>query len=122
VGLFEPITAAERIEIPERPDLGQLLTDYQGREATSQGEAFDPSPQNIQNRILKGKLSNGVPYALLPKKTRGSTVNVTINLRFGDETSLAGKMAAVELLGPLMVRGNSIDSMPMSLRFHSSRI
>ncbi|MFN6127819.1 MAG: M16 family metallopeptidase [Planctomycetota bacterium] len=105
VGLFEPITAAERIEIPERPDLGQLLTDYQGREATSQGEAFDPSPQNIQNRILKGKLSNGVPYALLPKKTRGSTVNVTINLRFGDETSLAGKMAAVELLGPLMVRG-----------------
>jgi zinc protease len=105
VGLFEPIGSAERVEIPERPNIAQILNGYQGREPASEGEAFDPSPENIQSRVVKGKLSTGIPYALLPKKTRGSTVNVAINLRFGDESSLNGKMAAVELLGSWMMRG-----------------
>lgn len=105
IGLFEPTATAERIAIPDRPNVSQLVKEYRGREAASEGEVFDPSPETIQSRLVKGKLPSGVPYALLPKKTRGGTVNVSINLRFGDETSLADKMAAVDLLGPLMVRG-----------------
>jgi zinc protease len=105
VGLFEPVPAAQRIEIPDRPDIEQLLSGYEGREAASEGEAFDPSPQNVQSRALKGTLPSGIPYALLPKKTRGSTVNVAINLRFGDESSLHGKMSAVDMLASLMMRG-----------------
>ncbi len=105
VGLFEPVPAAQRIEIPDRPDIEQLLSGYEGREAASEGEVFDPSPQNVQSRTLKGTLPSGIPYALLPKKTRGSTVNVAINLRFGDESSLHGKMSAVDMLASLMMRG-----------------
>jgi zinc protease len=105
VGLFEPVPAAQRIEIPDRPDIEQLLSGYEGREAASEGEAFDPSPQNVQSRTVKGTLPSGIPYALLPKKTRGSTVNVAINLRFGDESSLHGKMSAVDMLASLMMRG-----------------
>jgi zinc protease len=105
VGLFEPIAASERIEIPGRPKVEELLSGYTGREAASEGEPFDPTPQNIQGRLVRGKLKSGIPYALLPKKTRGSTVNLSINLRFGDESSLKGKTAAVDMLGPLMSRG-----------------
>jgi len=105
VGLFEPIAASERIEIPGRPKVEELLSGYSGREAASEGEPFDPTPQNIQGRLVRGKLKSGIPYALLPKKTRGSTVNLSINLRFGDESSLKGKTAAVDMLGPLMSRG-----------------
>jgi zinc protease len=111
LGLFEPIASAERIEVPDRPNINQMLSGYEGREAAAEGEAFDPSPKNIQSRMIKGKLATGIPFAFLPKKTRGSTVNVSINLRFGDESSLNGKMAAVEMLGSLMVRGTSSMSL-----------
>jgi zinc protease len=111
VGLFEPIAIAERIEIPDRSDITPMVTDYEGREAASEGELFDPSPLAIQKRMIRGKLSTGIPYAFLRKKTRGSTVNVSINLRFGDETSLNGKMMAVDMLGSLMARGTK--SMPL---------
>lgn len=118
VGLFEPIAAAERIVIPDRPNLSQMLSGYQGREAAVEGEAFDPSPKNIQSRMIKGKLSTGLPFAFLPKKTRGATVNVSMKLRFGDESSLNGKMAAVEMLGWMMMRGTK----SMSLQQLSDRL
>jgi zinc protease len=107
VGLFEPVSASERIQIPERSKVSDLLAGYQGRAAASEGEAFEPSPQNIQSRILRGKLPSGISYALLPKKTRGGTVNMGINLRFGDESSLHGKTAAVDMLGALLMRGTA---------------
>ncbi len=107
VGLFEPIAASERIEIPERPNIDALLTDYAGREAASEGEQFEPTPKNIESRVVRGKLESGILYAMLPKKTRGSTVNLTINLHFGDEASLNGKSVAVDMLGALMMRGTA---------------
>ncbi|MFM7929071.1 MAG: insulinase family protein, partial [Pirellula sp.] len=70
-------------------------------------EAFEPTPRNIESRLIKGKLKSGVPFAMLPKKTRGSTVNVTLNLRFGDEDTLEGKSTAIELLGPVLSRGTA---------------
>lgn len=105
LGIFEPVTAAERIEIPDRPNLEELLSGYTGREAASEGEQFEPTPKNIESRLIKGKLKSGVPFAMLPKKTRGSTVNLTLNLRFGDEDSLKGKSMAIEVLGPVLQSG-----------------
>jgi len=105
LGIFEPVSAAERIEVPERPNLGELLSGYTGREAATEGEQFEPTPRNIESRLIKGKLKSGVPFAMLPKKTRGSTVNLTINLRFGDEDSLKGKAIAIEVLGPVLQSG-----------------
>ena len=105
VGLFLPTDRSERIEISDRPDVSALVKDYKGREAISEGEEFDPSPKNIESRLVRGELKTGVPYAFLPKKTRGSTVNLILNLRFGDEKSLMGKTAACEMLGSLMERG-----------------
>ena len=69
------------------------------------GEDFDPSPKNIENRLVRGELKTGIPYAFLPKKSLGETVHLNLKLRFGDEKSLMGKSAAVRILGTLMERG-----------------
>ncbi|MDZ4849882.1 MAG: pitrilysin family protein [Pirellulaceae bacterium] len=107
VGLFIPADKAERIEVPEQTDYRALLADYQGREEIQQGEVFDPTPKNIESRTVRGELDSGISYSFLPKKTRGSTVNVSLNLRFGDEKSLFGKTAACEMLGSMLMRGSS---------------
>tara|TARA_R110002049_G_scaffold309268_1_gene519613 strand:- start:152566 stop:155406 length:2841 start_codon:yes stop_codon:yes gene_type:complete len=105
VGLFHPSETSERVEIPEAPDLVALLKDYKGREAVAAGEEFDPSPLAIEERTERGKLTGGIEYALLPKKTRGETVSLMLTLRFGTGETLKDKIGAVELLGILMNRG-----------------
>jgi zinc protease len=106
VGRFIPTKKSERIRIPERINITELVENYKGRAPISEGEQFDPSPQNIESKLVRGKCPSGMHYVLLPKKTRGSTVNMTINLRFGDEKSLFGKKPACELLGQWMDRGS----------------
>lgn len=54
VGLFIPADQAERVEIPESPNLAELLKDYKGREAVAAGEQIDPSPLAIEARTERG--------------------------------------------------------------------
>ena len=111
VGLFIPTEKAERIKIPEAPNLKEVLNDYKGREAIQAGEQFDPSPIAIENRTERGELVKGIQYAILPKKTRGEAASLMLTLRFGTGNSLKGKVAAVELLGWLMSKGTeSLDN------------
>ncbi|MFY7875440.1 MAG: M16 family metallopeptidase, partial [Pirellula sp.] len=109
--MFLPTEKSERIQIPDSPDLKALVDGYTGRESISEGEQFDPTPANIEERLVRGELDSGVPFAFLPKKTRGGTVNLIINLRFGDVKSLMGKTAACEMLGSLMDRGTTTLSL-----------
>ncbi|MGB7342602.1 MAG: pitrilysin family protein [Pirellulaceae bacterium] len=111
VGLFIPSEVSERSEIPEAPNLTELLANYEGREAVEAGEQFDPDPLVIEERTERGELVDGIKYAILPKKTRGGSVDVMLTLRFGAEESLQGKVGAVELLGWLMSKGtDSLDN------------
>ncbi len=105
VGLFIPTDETEKVQIPESPNLAELLDGYKGREVIAQGEDFDPSPLAIEGRTERGKLLDGIEYALLPKKTRGNTVSFALTLRFGTADSLKDKLGAVELLGIMMARG-----------------
>ena len=105
VGLFIPAQQSERIEIPQPPDLSSQLATYKGREAIGAGEAFDPDPMAIDQRIERGDLLPGIQYAVLPKKTRGGAVSMMLTLRFGTPESLKPRLGAAELLGLLMARG-----------------
>jgi hypothetical protein len=58
----------------------------------AQGEVFDPSPANIESRVARSKLANGMKVVVVPKKTDGNLVSAVIELRFGDAQTLAGKM------------------------------
>ena len=44
----------------------------------SAGEAFDPSPDNIDSRIVEGKFKNGMEYSMITKETRGDAVVVSL--------------------------------------------
>ena len=110
VGLFLPSEAAEKVSIPEMPDLMAKLKDYKGREVIKAGEAFDPDPLAIEQRTERGTLSSGVKYALLPKQTRGESVSVVMTLRFGTAETMIDRLGAAEVLGILMARGTeSLD-------------
>ena len=105
LGVFIPTKNPDRAEIPATPDVTALLKDFKGGEAIAQGEAFEPTPANIEKRVIRSKLSNGMKTVMLPKQTRGGTVVALINLRFGDEKTLFGKSAAASGAGSMLMRG-----------------
>jgi len=107
VGLFIPEASPVRAEIPERPDIAELLKDYKGEEAVAQGEAFDATPENIEKRTNKVKFSNGMELALLPKLTRGNVVSAQLTLRFGDEQSLQNKGAIPGFTAAMLDKGTT---------------
>jgi zinc protease len=105
LGQFIPTTAPDRAEIPATPDDAEIFKDYKGGAVIAQGESFDPTPQNIEVRVIRAKLPNGMKLVMFPKKTRGGTVVARINLHFGDAKSLEGKQTAADIAGSLLMRG-----------------
>ena len=107
VGLFIPTPKPDRSEIPPVPDLAAMLKDYKGSEVVAAGEAFDPTPLNIDVRTTRSTLPGSLKLSLLPKKTRGATVVASLTLRFGDETSLANRTTASQLAVAMLMRGTT---------------
>jgi zinc protease len=105
LGRFIPEANPDRSEIPAAPDVSALVKDYKGKAAMAEGEAFDPSPANIDARTKVVALPNGMKLSLLPKKTRGETVVASLSLHFGDEKSLQGRSTAAAMAGSLLMRG-----------------
>jgi zinc protease len=104
VGYYIPDTAPDRTVVPAAPDLEAMLRDYKSTVTISHGESFDPAPANIEQRVARSKLANGMKLVVLPKQTEASRVEALIELRFGDENSLKGKNAAAEMAGALLGR------------------
>src|SRR5690606_16667950 len=105
VGRFVPTDAPERVEIAAAPDAASLLEDYQGREAMAAGEAFDPSPANIDARTATTSAVNDAELAVLAKATRGQSVQLRMNLRIGDEASLTGRAIDGWMVPSMLTRG-----------------
>ena len=105
VGFFIPDDNPDRAEIPVAPDVASLVEGYTGDEAVAEGEAFDPSPANIDRRTMSSAFASGMEIALLPKETRGETVVASVTLRFGDEEALAGRGSAGSLAASMLMRG-----------------
>src|SRR4029079_9533564 len=79
---------------------------YRGSELVDAGEAFDPTPQNIEARVQRKTLANGIKVAFLPKKTRAGTRVAQMNLYWGDEKSKSDRGAACGLAGGMLMRGS----------------
>lgn len=107
VGVFIPEASPSRTEVPQRPDIAELLKDYKGEEQVAQGEAFDPSPANIESRTAKIKVPGGLELALLPKLTRGNVVSAQLTFRFGDEQSLQNKGATPSFTASMLNKGTT---------------
>jgi len=107
IGQFFPEATPDRTEIPARTDLAAVLKDYKGQTALASGEAFDPSPRNIDSRTERYSLPAGAKVALLPKTTRGNTVQAVIRLHFGTQDSLKGQAGPAGMAGSLLMRGTT---------------
>lgn len=106
LGLFIPTPKPERAEIPATPDLLAALKDYKGDPVVAAGEAFDPSPANIESRTVRTNAGT-LKLALLPKKTRGGKVVAQMTLRYGDEKSLMNRATAAQIAGSMLMRGTT---------------
>jgi len=107
LALFVPTPKPDRAEIPPVPDVLALVKDYKGTAAVAAGEAFDPSPANIEARTARSSTPGGLKLALLPKKTRGATVVATMTLHFGDEKGLMNRGTPGQLAGAMLMRGTA---------------
>src|SRR5439155_17238490 len=105
LGTFVPTEKPERAEIPPTPDVERLVENYRGGDNVRLGEAFDPSPKNIESRIQRRTLANGIQAALLPKQTRGGRAVATLTLHWGDEKTLMNREVACEFAGQMLTRG-----------------
>jgi zinc protease len=105
VAEFIPDATPDRAEIPAKPDVAAMLKDYKGDVAMAAGEAFDPSPANIEKRVLRRTLPSGLKLSLLSKQTRGNTVNATIRLHYGTLDRLTGLDATGALAIQTLMRG-----------------
>lgn len=104
---FVPTTEPDRAAIASvsEADVAAMVRNYRGDTAIAAGEAFDPSPANIDARTRRTEAAQGPALALLPKKTRGATVTATLTLRYGDEESLRNRVTAATLAGQMLARG-----------------
>jgi zinc protease len=107
---FIPTKVPDRAEIPATPDVAETLKDFKGTAVVAAGEAFDPSPSNIESRVVRSTLPGGVKMSLLSRKTRGGTVVASLTIRFGDEKSLMGKSSIAGITGGLLMRGTKSKS------------
>ncbi|QNP41873.1 M16 family metallopeptidase [Lysobacter solisilvae (ex Woo and Kim 2020)] len=107
LGRFIPTDAADRAEIPAAPAVATLLAGYTGKAAVAAGETFDPTPANIDARTQSFVLGDGLRVSLLPKDTRGDTVQVSASFRFGDVAAIQRRPAlAGSVAGAMLMRGS----------------
>ncbi len=105
LGTFIPTDKPVRAEIPASPDVAKLLEGFKSDEVVEAGEVFEPTPQNIESRVVRSETKGGIKLALLPKKTRGGIVIGNVRLHLGSEKTLTGRDLAGELVGQMLMRG-----------------
>ncbi len=104
VGVYIPAKESTRLSVPAAPVIDLVVKDYKGGTVGAAGEAFDPSPANLDARI-KTITEPGLKAGLLPKKNRGETVSLVLTLHYGNEESLKDLTTAAGMLPGLMMAG-----------------
>lgn len=107
-GRYLPTAQPERAPLQTRPDLSQVLQNYQGNPDFKSAAAFDPSPASIDLATARRTLDlpgGPVQLALLPKATRGERVYAELLLQSGDAASLRGRRAVSDAVAELLMRG-----------------
>ncbi len=104
VGMYIPVEQPQRLAISAAPTVQSLVKDYKGGNTEVAGEAFDPSPENLDARTKIVEV-DGMKAGLLAKKNRGETVSLVLTLHYGNEESLNGLTTAAGMLPSLMMAG-----------------
>ena len=107
LGMFLPEAKADRAPLAAAVDVPALVRNYKGDPPVAAGEAFDPTPSNLEARTERLQLPNGMKVALLPKKTRGETAQIELRLDIGDTESLRNSNPASSFTAAMLERGTA---------------
>jgi zinc protease len=109
VGLYRPTNQPERAPQSARVDVAALVQGYRGDLAEAQVEAFEATPVHIDSRTQLSTLQggSGLKIALLPKGTRGRSVQANLLLHHGDVNSLKGQETVAAFAGGLFDKGGA---------------
>lgn len=104
LGMFYPAETPQRLSVPAVESIADVVKDYKGSKTVVAGEAFDPTPENLDTRTTIID-QDGIRIALLPKKNRGETVVMSLTLRYGNEDSLKDNTIAAGMLPSMLMTG-----------------
>ena len=105
LGMFLPEAKPDRAPLAAAVDIPALVRSYKGDPPVAAGEAFDPSPANLEARTERLQLPNGMKVALLPKKTRGETAQIELRLDIGDTSTLRNSNPVSSFTAAMLARG-----------------
>jgi len=106
LGVYVPVDKPQRAPAPAKADVVAELKSFKPQEAAAAVAAFDASPANIDRLTQRFELG-GLKVALLPKGARGSAVQATLTLRFGDEKTLFGHGEVPDVVAAMLDKGTS---------------
>ncbi len=107
IGTYLPTEKPTRAPAPAFADVAPMVAGYKGDAALAQAEAFDPTPANLQARMQRFELPNGMKVAVIPKGTRGNVVHGAISMEFSDEKSAFGLYEVGAAAGFLLDKGSA---------------
>jgi zinc protease len=110
VGVFIPDKSADRVVVPDRPDVAALVKGYKGRAVVAETGTFEATIANIKKNTEYGSVSNGMKYALLKKPVKGDKIYANFILRVGDEGGLSGKGVIGALTAAMLKTGTTTRS------------
>ena len=105
VGRYLPAAAVERVEIPAAPALDQRLAGLKGPPKVEEGELLEPVPPVLESRMSRAVLPSGIQLHTLSKRTRGNTVVLQMQLRWGERMATFARHGTA-MVGQLMDEGS----------------
>ncbi|HEY1127905.1 MAG TPA: pitrilysin family protein, partial [Roseateles sp.] len=106
LGRYLPASGVERVEIPAAPPLAQRLAELKAPPKVEEGEQLDPVPAVLETRTGRAVLPSGISLHTLRKQTRGNTVVLLMQLRWGERDATFARNGT-GLIGRLMDEGSA---------------
>ena len=106
LGRYLPATAVERVEIPAAPPLEQRLAALKAPPKVEEGEQLEPVPAVLETRMSRSTTPAGIVLHTLRKQTRGNTVVLQLQLRWGERNATFARNGT-GLVGALMDEGSA---------------
>lgn len=106
LGRYLPASAVERVEIPAAPPLAQRLAALKPPPAVEEGEQLAPVPAVLESRTRRATLPSGIALHTLQKQTRGNSVVLRLQLRWGERDATFARNGT-GLVGQLMDEGSA---------------
>jgi zinc protease len=106
LGRYLPAERVERVEIPAAPPLDERLATLKGPPQVEEGEQLDPVPAVLESRTRRTTLPSGIALHTLAKQTRGNSVVLQLQLRWGERDATFARRGT-GLVGALLDEGSA---------------